>query len=148
MIPAAYFRARSFQREVAMAPQKKRAATSPGKTRMFKLRLPEDIALRIEQKAKAEGRPLARTVINELARFPALDQVDKYADRLSDMTQTLTLYSTRIKWLEASENLVAAVDSVLKAEGAAIAPAIDKLRAARNDMLVREREAAKRKSAE
>ena len=79
-----------------MAPQKKRAATSPGKTRMFKLRLPEDIALRIEQKAKAEGRPLARTVINELARFPALDQVDKYADRLSDMTPDASRSTARV----------------------------------------------------
>ena len=48
-----------------MAPPRKKPPV-PGQEREHKIRLPEDIAQRIEAKAKHEQRPQNRIIINEL----------------------------------------------------------------------------------
>jgi hypothetical protein len=106
-------------------------ATTPTEGREFKLRLPEDIAQRIEAKAKAEGRPINRTIINELDEFPRLEA---FRD-LHELNNVLARYGARIAWLDLSEELLRAVEAVLAAEGSAQQAAIDKLRVERNAML-------------
>ena len=47
-----------------------RKSLEPGRINRVYLRLPSDVLERIEAKAKREGRPFNRILINELALFP------------------------------------------------------------------------------
>jgi hypothetical protein len=127
-----------------MAPRKKPRASKPGDARDYKIRLPEDIAQRIEAKAKAEGRPQNRVIINELARFPDVEPHSTLAERVRDLEVVLARYAARISWLDLTEQLLNAVDAVLTAEGAAVSAAIDRLRVARAGMLAHRRAAERR----
>ena len=97
-----------------MAPPR-RKRPSPGQYRDYKIRLPEDVAERIEKKAKAEERPHNRIIINELAAVPLMVPVGNLAKHVSDMGMVLARYGARITALEVSDDLLAAVDAVLKA---------------------------------
>jgi hypothetical protein len=112
----------------------RRAKTASERSREFKLRLPEDVARRIEAKAKAEGRPQNRIIINELAAFPNLQKQGDLAEHVRDLEVVLMKYSERITWQELADELLGAVDAVVKAQGAAQQVAIDRLRAVRNTM--------------
>jgi hypothetical protein len=112
----------------------RRPQTASARSREFKLRLPEDVSDRIVAKAKAEGRPQNRIIINELAAFPDLEKHwrdTRHTDRLEAL---LLKYGTRIAWQELAEELLRGVDAVIKTQGAAQQVAIDRLRAARNAM--------------
>jgi hypothetical protein len=112
-----------------------RPHTASARGREYKLRLPEDIAERIEAKAKAEGRPQNRVVINELAEYPDLKKTGgQLGEHLQFLEQLILKHSTRIKWQELSEELLNIVDEILTTQGAAQQVAIDKLRAVRNAM--------------
>jgi predicted DNA-binding protein len=124
---------------VSMAPRKKPRTIKPGDSREYKIRLPEDVAQRIEAKAKAEGRPQNRVIINELARFPDIEPQATLAERVRDLEVVLAHYGSRITWLDLSENLLNAVDALLAAEGGPVSAAIDKLRVARAGMLAHQR---------
>jgi hypothetical protein len=128
-----------------MAPPRKK---SSGQGREFKIRIPEDIAERIEAKAKAEGRPQNRVIINELAAIPDLERAARLGALVQHMEVTLAKYSGRIVSIDLTEALVAAVDAVLAAEGGgALTAAVEKLRVARAAMKVHEQAQAKGKPA-
>src|SRR5262245_55872578 len=129
-----------------MAPPR-RKRPSPGQYRDYKIRLPQDVAERIERKAKAEERPQNRISINEMAAIPHLESVGNLAGHVSALETLLLRHGMRITSLDVSEELLAAVDAVLAAEGGALPAAVDKLRLARAGMLAVERTKAKMKSA-
>ena len=68
----------SFRRQIAIANPV--AAPIP---RLY-VRLPTDVVERIEAKAKGEGRPFNRILVNELALFPHLDG----QARLGELSET------------------------------------------------------------
>ena len=112
----------------------RRPQTASARSREFKLRLPEDVADRIEAKAKAEGRPQNRIIINELAAYPDLEKIGELREHVANLEALLLKYSVRLTWQELSDELLGAVDAVIKTQGSAQQVAIDKLRAVRNAM--------------
>jgi len=114
-----------------MASRRKQHRTAATRIREYKLRLPEDIAERIEAKAKVERCAQNRVIINELALYPNLE---KQAAAV-DLDGLFAKYGARITWLDLSEALLEAVDRILKTAGTAQQAAIDKLRVERNAML-------------
>jgi len=113
-----------------MAPRRKRALSEP---REFKVRLPADISDRIEAKAEQKHQSQSRVIINELAAFPDLERNFNYANLVEEMRIILAKQGARITDLELSEQLLSAVDAVLKTEGGAAS--LDALRVARSAML-------------
>jgi hypothetical protein len=100
-----------------MAPRRKqRPASVPPPGREFKLRIPEDIAQRIEAKAKAELRPMNRIVINELADYPDLEKYRDFGMQLQEMKDVLARYGGRIVAADLSDDLLHAMSEVLKAD--------------------------------
>jgi uncharacterized Fe-S cluster-containing radical SAM superfamily protein len=121
-----------------MAPRRKQQTARPG--REFKLRLPDDVASRIEEKAAREQRPQNRIVINELAAFPDLEKLRNLGELVEDMRVVLAQQGARIAWNDLSDECLRAVDAVLKAQGSgALQAAIDKLRVVRTAMLAHKR---------
>ena len=120
-----------------MAVRKKQRAAAISKVHGYKIRLPQDIAERIEKKAKAEQRPINRIIINELAAFPDLETVRKLAEQVGDMEVILARYGARIAGYDLSDDLRAAVDAILAAaaKGDPIDAVIDRLRVVRKVML-------------
>jgi hypothetical protein len=116
----------------------RRPQTASARSREFKLRLPEDVADRIEAKAKAEGRPQNRIIINELAAYPDLEKIGELREHVANLEALLLKYSVRLTWQELSDELISTVDAVLKTQGAAQQVAIDKLRALRNAQKTKE----------
>jgi hypothetical protein len=126
-----------------MAPPRKKRE-KPNERRFYKIGLPEDVAERIEAKAKAEQRPMNRIIINELAAFPDLEEVGKLARHVGHIEVLLARYGSQLTSHDLSEQLLAAVDAVLKADGGALQAAVEKLRVVRTGMLVHERTTTKR----
>jgi predicted DNA-binding protein len=129
-----------------MAPPRKKQPT-PGQGREYKIRLPEDVAQRIEAKAKDEGRPQNRIIINELASVPDLEQTHKLATEVEHMHVVLAKYAAQITWNDLSTQLLTAVDAVLNAQGGALTAAIEKLRVVRAGLLAHDQTRPKRTSA-
>ena len=127
-----------------MAPPRKKQPT-PGQGREYKIRLPEDVAQRIEAKAKVEGRPQNRIIINELASVPDLEQTHKLAALVGDMEVVVARYAAQITLHDLSDALLKAVDAVLAARGGALPQAIERLRVARAGMLTHDQTHSKRK---
>jgi hypothetical protein len=134
-----------------MAPRRKKieglrpaGAAAPRPGREYKLRLPEDIAERIEKKAVAEQRPQNRVIINELASVPYLEQFKNLAEQVTNMEIILARHGARITWHDIQDELLNAVDAVLGQPTNAPA-ALDKLRAVRAGMLIHERMMKKKK---
>ena len=117
----------------------RRKEKKPAKGWEYKLRLPRDIAQRIEAKAKETGWPRNRVIINELAAYPRLERQSDLGEHIGELGNLIARYGARIEWLDLSEQLLAAVDAVLKAQGGVQQAAIDRLRAVRSVMLKREK---------
>jgi hypothetical protein len=124
-----------------MAP-KRRKQRSPHQGREFKLRIPEDVAERIEADAKREQRPMNRIVINNLADVPRWREQETMAillghmsDSIDRMGKTLAHHGERIDWQDLSDQLLATLDKALAAEGSAQQAALDKVRVLRATML-------------
>src|SRR4029453_9101500 len=110
-----------------MAPRKKKRTTPAfERGREFKLRLPPEVSERVEAKAKEEGRPQNRIIINELAAFPNLERLRKLDEMVSDMETTLARYSSRIVLADVGEALLQAVDDVLKADSHELQARLDR----------------------
>jgi hypothetical protein len=111
----------------------------PGRTathiREYKLRLPQDIAERIEAKAEVERCAQNRVIINELAAHPDLERLRKFAELVGDMENTLARYGSEIVLHQLSGDLLDAIDGLLKAEGDAVRAAVERVRTLRNAML-------------
>ena len=127
-----------------MARRRKSSTTTPNQGREYKIRLPEDIAQRIETKAKDEQRPQNRVIINELAAFPDLEKVRKLGEQVRGIEVIMARYGARIAWHDLSEELLTAVDAVLEARGGEQQAALDRLRVVRAGMLIHIRTAEKR----
>jgi len=127
-----------------MAPPRKKSPP-PGQGREYKIRLPEDIAQRIEAKAKDEQRPQNRIIINELAAFPDLEQTRNLAMLVRDMEVVVARYAAQITSHDLTDALLKAVDAVLTTQGGALPAAIEKLRVVRTGMLAHDRTQSKRK---
>jgi hypothetical protein len=107
-----------------MAPPRRKQPAA-GQGHEYKIRLPGDVAERIEAKAKAEGRPQNRVIINELASVPDLEQTKKLATLVRDMEVVVARYAAQITSHDLSEQLLSAVDAVLHAPGNALTPAVE-----------------------
>jgi hypothetical protein len=97
-------------------PRKKRRA--PGEDHPVHLRLPTDVMKRVEAKAKDEGRPLNRIIINELAAFPDLDRQAKLGQLTRDMEIVLMRYHERIIVADLTDDLLGTVRDMVKADDA------------------------------
>jgi hypothetical protein len=126
-----------------MAPPRKKQP-SAGQSREYKIRLPEDVAQRIEAKAKVEGRPQNRVIINELAAYPDLEQTHKLATLVRDMEVVVARYAAQITMHDLSDALLKAVDAVLVAQGGALPAAVEKLRVVRHGLLAHDQGRPKR----
>jgi hypothetical protein len=126
-----------------MAPRpKKRVIPAYERGREFKLRLPPDVSERIEAKAKAEGRPQNRIIINELAAYPMLERQRTFGQLIDEMEIVLARYGSRITLADLGEPVLRAVDEVLEAKtDAELQPKLDKLRVLRSTMLKLEQQA-------
>jgi hypothetical protein len=100
------------------------------------LRLPTDVVDRIEAKAKVEGRPFNRILVDELALFPHLDRQARLGELVREMESILGRYGSRVTVTELNEALLHAVDAALAAETAAqLQPQLERLRVIRRRML-------------
>ena len=119
-----------------------RKPLKPGRTTRVYLRLPSDVLERIEAKAKREGRPFNRVLINELALFPHLDRQARLGGLVGDMEAVLARYGSRITVTELNEARLHAVDEALAAaDDGELQQQLDRLRVIRCTMLVSERRA-------
>jgi len=122
-----------------MAP-KKQATPAFKRGREFKLILSPDVSKRIEAKAKAEGRPQSRIILNELSAFPDLQKQSRLGELVDHMETTLARYSARIVATDLGDALLQAIDSVLEAKtDGELTSRIDRLRHLRAAMLKHER---------
>jgi hypothetical protein len=113
-----------------MAPPRKPAPVEPG--RAVHVRLPTDVFARIEQEAKAQGRPMNRVVINDLAAIPWLRSQAKLAETVRDMEVILAKYGARVTLADADQELLSAVDEVLVAQSdSELHARLDKVRVVR-----------------
>jgi hypothetical protein len=126
-----------------MAPPRRKSPPPQG--REYKIRLPEDVAERIEAKAKREQRPQNRIIINELAKFPDLEKTENLAMLVEHMQTVLARYGGQITSHELTDALLKAVDAVLATQGGALPAAIERLRVVRTGMLAHDQAQAKRK---
>ena len=116
--------------------RKKKAATPAFQmAREFKLRLPPDVSAWVAQRAKDTGWPQNRVIINGLASLDYLEKLRDIGALYEDMKVWNARQSARVSWLELSEELLNAVDAVLKSQGAAREAAIDQLSVIRTAML-------------
>lgn len=120
-----------------MAPPRQTRPLRPG--RPVHLRLPDDVFERLEAKAKSEGRPINRMVIDELSRIPILEAQTQLAKIVRTMENVLARYGARIVTADLETQLLRALDRALAAESAGQLQAqLDALRVLRSAMLNRE----------
>jgi hypothetical protein len=100
-----------------MAPPRKKRRT-PGEGHPVHLRLPSDVFERVEAKAKDEGRPLNRIIINELAAFADLDQQAKLGELTRNMEVILARYGSRIVIADFGDELMRTLREMVKADDA------------------------------
>jgi hypothetical protein len=101
------------------------------KTVEFKLRIPFDIAKRIEEKAAAQGRWRNHVVIEELAAIPALQACKPIEESLEEMRAIVARHRAILDRIDLNEKLLAAIDAVVNSRGGAQWAAIEAMRAAR-----------------
>jgi hypothetical protein len=125
-----------------MAPSRK--PPEPGSAPRLNIRLPLDVFERVAAKAKAEGRPINRVVINELAAFPHLDRQNDFDQSVSTMKNLLARHGARLTATELNGDLLQALDAALAARTAGqLEPQLDRLRVIRGALLENERQVAK-----
>jgi len=70
---------------------------------------------RIAARAKGEGRPFHRIIVDELALFPHLDRQARLGELVRNMETVLARYGSRTTVTEVNEALLLAVDEALAA---------------------------------
>ena|SRR5271165_893326 len=117
-----------------------RKPPEPGRTNRVYMRLPTDVFERIEARAKGEGRPFHRIIVDELALFPHLFRQARLGELVRDMETVLARYGSRITVTEVNEALLLAVDEALAARtDGQLQAQLDRLRVIRRTMLEGER---------
>jgi hypothetical protein len=100
-----------------MAPRpKKRAAAAPSHAREYKVRLTEDVAHWIEERALDERRPQNRVIIDCLARYPNLERHPGFREMMGDMEIILSRYSARIVTADLTDELMGTLREMVKAD--------------------------------
>jgi hypothetical protein len=118
-----------------------RKPPEPGRTNRVYMRLPTDVFERLEAKAKGEGRPFHRIIVDELALFPHLDRQARLGELVRDMETVLARYGARIAVTEVNLGLLHAVDQALAARtDGQLQQQLDRLRVIRYSMLESERQ--------
>ena len=117
-----------------------RKPPEPGRINRVYMRLPTDVFERIEARAKGEGRPFHRIIVDELALFPHLFRQARLSELVRDMETVLARYGSRITVTEVNEALLHAVDEALAARtDGQLQAQLDRLRVIRRTMLEGER---------
>jgi hypothetical protein len=102
--------------------------------------LPTDVFDRVEAKAKEEGRPLHRILVEELSLFPHLDRQARLGELVREMETVLARYGSRLTVTELDEKLLHAVDKALAARtDGLLQQQLDRLRVIRRTMLENKR---------
>jgi hypothetical protein len=136
-----------------MAPRRKQQAAEPRQQgREVKLRVPESLMKFIEERAKADRRPINATIVKLLEGAPYWEHManlDDLSDRFESMFNraeiTFARYSQEIAWQLYSRKLVETVDGILmlgldaEAESA-LRGALNELRAIRAEMRIQQRQ--------
>jgi hypothetical protein len=128
-----------------MAPrQKDKDAPIPAykRGRETKVILPLDVVARIEARAREEGTPLSRVIVEDLRRVPQLEGEVQLHKLVQTMERVLTHYGSRIVVADLTDQLIRAVDHLLAAQPGN--PHLDGLRVLRTAMLGHERQARER----
>jgi hypothetical protein len=121
-------------------PRKKRRA--PGEGHPIHLRLPTDVMELVEARAKKDGCPINRAVINLIASIPDLEKRHRVDVLLERMEIVLAKYGSRVTLADLSEPILRAVDDVLTAKtDGELQARLDKLRVLRREMQQFERSA-------
>jgi hypothetical protein len=103
--------------------------------REFKVILPPDLSERIERQAQEEGRPQSRVIVNDLAAIPWLRSQAALAETVRDMQVILARYGSRLTLSDVNDELMAAIDELLAAQGdAELQARVDKVRVVRSAM--------------
>ena len=113
-----------------------RRTPEQGRTNRVHLRLPTDVFVRIEAKAKEERRPFHRILVEELSLFPHLDQQARLGELVTEIETVLARYGSRLTVTEFNEALIDVVDEVLAARtDGQLQQQLDRLRMIRSTML-------------
>jgi hypothetical protein len=116
-----------------MAPPRKPNPAEPGRGHSVHLRLATDVFERVEADAKAQGRPMNRVIINDLAAIPWLRSQAKLAETVQNMEVILAKYGARITLADADQELLNAVDEALAAQSdGQLQARLDKVRVVRS----------------
>jgi hypothetical protein len=107
--------------------------------RELRVRLPGDLASRIEKESHDSGRSQTRIVIDMLARVAQADESSSIASSARHLETILERYGTRLNDVILAETLLAAVDAVVNAPAAELQSKVDRLRIERRAMLEIER---------
>ena len=136
-----------------MAPRRKQQAAEPRQQgREVKLRVPEGLMKFIEERAKADRRPINATIVKLLEDAPYWEHManlDNLSNRFENMFNraeiTFGRYSQEIAWQLYSRQLVETVDTILQMGFEAEAEpglraALNKLRIVRAEMQLQQRQ--------
>jgi hypothetical protein len=95
-----------------------------------------DVGDWIDAKAKAEGRALNHVIINAMAEYPSLKRFRDFATLIGDMETVLARYGARIAAHDLADEMLNAIDAVLKAEGGStLQAAVERMRVVSAAML-------------
>jgi hypothetical protein len=126
-----------------MAPRRKQQAAEPREQgREVKLRVPEYIMNLIEERAKADRRPINATIVNMLAKVSMWEQMEdlgelsrRYEAMLTTAEVSFARYSSEIEVQVLSRELLRTVDMLLLVESdEAVRAMIAQLRVVRAEM--------------
>jgi hypothetical protein len=124
-----------------MAPPRK--PSGPDAKHFVRLRLPDDVFRRLDDKARNAARPFNRTVINELAAFPHFDGLPRLAELVGAIETLLSRFGARLTAIELGDELLRALDAALAARtNGQLQSQLDRLRVLRSLMLESERQTA------
>ena len=107
--------------------------------REFKTILPPDVSERIERRAREEGKPQSRIIVDDLSRIPFLESQAQFGKLVKAMETVLARYGSRIVTVDLETQLLRAIDRLLEAKPGEVQARLDGLRVLRAAMANRER---------
>jgi hypothetical protein len=107
--------------------------------REFKVILPPEVSERIERRARDEGKPQSRVIVDDLSRIPVLEAQSQLGKLVRTMENVLARYGSRIVTLDLETQLLRAIDRLLEARPGEVQARLDGLRILRAAMANRER---------
>jgi hypothetical protein len=131
-------------RQGKKTPPKTEESASPAipaykRGREFKVILPPDVSERIERRAREEGKPQSRIIVDDLSRIPFLESQAQFGKLVKAMETVLARYGSRIVTADLETQLLRAIDRLLEAKPGEVQARLDGLRVLRAAMASRER---------